>query len=169
MIQDIRRIDLWGAIAQLYSSDPTVRFNAAHDPQAALTQLIQATTHEETRWQAAELLWTLDPNHPATGIRRVIDLGIQLSGQTFAFLVAVLRTHPERISILLRLYPIGAQAYLPTGLELTVLDAAGTVGYRVQARDRDNYIQSKCCAIEGERFSVRLTLGEETITEYFIA
>jgi Protein of unknown function (DUF1822) len=169
MIQDIKRSDLWGAIAQLYSSEPTLSLGTEVDPQTALTQLIQATTHEETRWQAAELLWTLDPNHPATGIRRVMDLGVQFSGHAFAFLVAVLRTHPERVSILLRLYPVGAQGYLPEGLELAVLDTAGTVGYIVKARDRDNYIQSKCCATEGERFSVRLTLGEESITEYFIA
>lgn len=148
-----------------YRRDPTPPDNT--DASDALVHLLQTTHDEETRWKAAELLWTINPSNPATGVRRIMDLGIQLAAQQIALMVAILRT-PERISVLLRLYPMGEQPYLPLGLQLAVLSEDGKSTCELQSRERDNYIQLKLRAELGERFSVRITSEGTSITENFI-
>jgi hypothetical protein len=97
-----------------------------------------------------------------------MDLGIQLAGQHIALMVAILRTPDRRVSVLLRLYPMGEQRYLPLGLQLAVLSEDGNSAYELPSRERDNYIQLKLCAELGERFSVRITSKGASITENFI-
>lgn len=137
------------------------------DFQAALAQLIQTTSDEETRWKAAEILWSIEPNHPATGVRRVMDLGLFLAGQQIALMVAVLQSGDRRLSILTRVYPIGEERYLPSGLGLTVLTEDGSPGLETSARERDNYIQLKLRGEFGEQFGIQVRLNDGIITEYF--
>ncbi len=162
-------------LEQLYAShslgyhrpdSPTLPSNV--ELKDALVHLLHTTHDEETRWKAAEILWKIDPDNPATGVRRVMDLGIQLAGQHIALMVAILRTPDRRVSVLLRLYPMGEQRYLPLGLQLAVLSEDGNSAYELPSRERDNYIQLKLCAELGERFSVRITSKGASITENFI-
>jgi hypothetical protein len=132
-----------------------------------IAHLIQTTKDEETRWQATETLWTIDPNHPASGVRRIIDLGIQLAGKALALMVAVLRKPDQTVAILLRVYPMGSQRYLPLGLQLAGLQD-GQPFLEAESRDRDDYIQLKFCAEPGERFGVRISLADVSITENFV-
>ncbi|GAC1469807.1 MAG: hypothetical protein NVSMB70_14860 [Chamaesiphon sp.] len=145
------------------------------DIKVALVHLIQTTTDEETRWKAAEILWTIDPGHPASGIRRVLDLGLMFAKQPLALMVAILEPGldaalaPEnRFSILARVYPMTEQSDLPAGLQLAILGADGSVGLETQARKRDNYIQLKLRGEFGEQFSIRLRLDADVLTEYFV-
>ncbi|WP_258556136.1 DUF1822 family protein, partial [Fischerella thermalis] len=82
-----------------------------------LVHLIRTTEDEETRWTLAEILWTLQPNHPAVTARRVMDLGMQLDGSAVALMVAVLPKPDQTVAVLLRVYPMN-NAYLPLGLQL---------------------------------------------------
>ncbi|HEY9805207.1 MAG TPA: DUF1822 family protein, partial [Candidatus Obscuribacterales bacterium] len=68
----------------------------------ALTQLLETTQDEEIRWTAAELLWTLEPDHPTAGVRRMTDLGIQLAGHAIALMVAILPKPEQKVAVLLR-------------------------------------------------------------------
>jgi hypothetical protein len=137
-------------------------------PIDALVNIIQTTQDEETRWTAAEILWTLEPHHPATGVRRVMDLGMQLRGQAVALMVSILRKSQNKVAVLLRVYPMGSQRYLPSGLELAGLYVNGTPFLQAQARGQDDYIQLKFSADFGEGFSVRVSLGDDRITEHFV-
>jgi Protein of unknown function (DUF1822) len=137
------------------------------DFKAALALLIQTTSDEETRWKAAEILWSIEPNHPATGVRRVMDLGLFLAGQQIALMVAVLQSGDRRLSILTRVYPIGEERYLPLGLGLTVLTEDGSPALETRARERDNYIQLKLRGEFGEQFGIQVSLNNDIITEYF--
>ncbi len=138
------------------------------EPSVALSQIIQSTQDEEIRWRAIELLWQIKSNHPAAGVRRIMDLGMQLGGYPVALMVAALPKPDGRRAILLRVYPTGGQSFLPGGLKLIGLDEAGKTFSQVQARREDNYIQLKFSADVGDRFSVRLALGDASITEFFV-
>ncbi|MDJ1168960.1 DUF1822 family protein [Roseofilum sp. BLCC_M154] len=133
-----------------------------------LVNLIQTTEDEETRWAAAESLWTISPDHPGSGVRRIADLGMQFGNYPLALMVAILPKREDNRAILLRLNPMGNQMYLPPGVELTVLDDEGETFLETESRERDNYIQLKLGGDRGERFSVRVALGETAITEGFV-
>jgi hypothetical protein len=145
------------------------------DFKAALVHLIQTTTDEETRWKAAEILWAIDPSNPMSGMRRVLDLGLLLVRQPLALMVSILQPSvgaapgsDSDLSILVRVYPMAEQGYLPTGLQLAILDGDGSLGLETQSRERDNYIQLKLKGKFGEQFSIRLCLEDDVITEYFV-
>ncbi|HEY9834299.1 MAG TPA: DUF1822 family protein [Stenomitos sp.] len=166
----------WQTIDQLFTTrqaslasafrSRTLRFRGKTKHE--LIQILQTTQDEETRWQAAESLWELDPNHPASGVRRVADLGFHLAGYAVALMVAVLPKRDRSMSILLRVYPLASQSHLPLGLQLIVLDEAGNTFSEVPAREQDNYIQFKFTADAGDRFSVKVALNEASITENFL-
>ncbi|RAM53104.1 MAG: hypothetical protein C6Y22_03205 [Hapalosiphonaceae cyanobacterium JJU2] len=132
-----------------------------------LVYLIQTTEDEETRWTLAEILWTLQPHHPAVSARRIMDLGMQLDGNAVALMVAVLSKPDQTIAVLLRVYPMN-NAYLPSGLQLAGLYDNGQPFLEAQAREEDDYIQLKFCAEFGERFRVRVGLNDAVITENFM-
>ncbi len=134
---------------------------------AALTHLIRTTEDEETRWTAAESLWTLDPKNPASGVRKVADLGMQIAGYAVALMVALLPKADGKVAILLRVYPLRGQTYLPPGLQLIVLDEDGDTFLDTDARDTDNYVQLKFGGSPGERFSVKVAVGDVAITKDF--
>jgi hypothetical protein len=143
--------------------------NLSEDPQEvaeALAEIIQTTEDEETRWTVAEVLWTLVPNHPATGIQKIMDLGMQLEGCSVALMVGIL-PKATQMGILLRVYPIGTQSLLPEGLELACLDETNTVVDKVQARREDNYIQLKLKAKVGDWFKAKILFGDNSIVETF--
>ncbi|MCL6436881.1 MAG: DUF1822 family protein [Leptolyngbyaceae cyanobacterium HOT.MB2.61] len=140
---------------------------AAAELSAEIVHLIQTTDDEETRWKAAERLWTIDPGNPASGVRRVMDLGVQLAGKAIALMVAVLRKPNQTVAILLRVYPMGNERYLPPGLRLAGLQN-DQFFLETESRDRDDYIQLKFCAESGEQFQVRVSLGNASITESFV-
>ena len=73
-------------IEELYRQE----FNDTRSPQNptdALIKLVQTTQSDETRWQAAELLWSIQPNHPQSPVMTLKDLGIYLHQQTIALMV----------------------------------------------------------------------------------
>lgn len=133
-----------------------------------LIEILQTTQDEETRWQAAECLWEIDPNHPLSGVKRATDLGMQLAGHAVALMVAVLPKPDRSVTILLRVYPVNSQLRLPPGLQLIGLDEAGNSFFEVQSRERDNYIQFKFTADPGDRFSVKVALDDASFIESFV-
>ena len=139
------------------------------EPEAALVQLIQATQDDEIRWQAAELLWQVNPQHPACPVISAKDLGLYFEGRTVALMVGILPKADSSRLILLRLYPFEPEFHLPPGLKLEVLDETGSQElFQVESRQQDDYIQFKFTGDVGDRFNVRLTLNKASIMETFI-
>ena len=147
-----------------FSESPLSNTEISH----ALARILQTTEDEEIRWQAAELLWEIDPNHPALGVRRAIDLGMQLAGVSVALMVAILPKPNRRIAILLRVYPLGEQCFLPANLKLIGLDEMGQSLFEIRSRERDDYIQFKFTADPGDRFGLEIVLNNATITKHFV-
>ncbi|MBL1179220.1 DUF1822 family protein [Pantanalinema sp. GBBB05] len=111
-------------------------------PSAALVQLIQLTQDDEIRWQASELLWEIDPQHPACPVIRAKDLGLYLAGYAISLMVGILSKPDRQMLILLRTYPI-QQSCLSPRLKLIILDETEQVFQELESRQRDDYIQ-KC-------------------------
>jgi hypothetical protein len=135
----------------------------------ALVQLLQVTEDDEIRWEATELLAELEPLHPAVAVKSAKDLGLYLAGHRVALLVGMLVKPDDRSLILLRLYPIGKEAFLPAGLKLTGLDESGQTLFEVESRRQDEYIQFKFTADAGDRFLAKVSLGDGVVTESFVA
>ena len=105
----------------------------------------------------------------AAGVRRVklVDFGMQVAGEAVALAVAIV-PRAVAMAVLLQVYPTGNTAYLPEDLQLILLDESGQVLRQVTARPADIYIQLKLNGTPGERFSVRVALGESGLTENFV-
>ncbi|AFZ21488.1 DUF1822 family protein [Allocoleopsis franciscana] len=160
------------AVKQLYNSQSEIIFPSHIEELDALVYLIQNTQDESLRWKAAEYLWTIAPNYPGSAMRRVMDLGVQLMGHPIALMVAVLRKLDGKVAVLLRAYPMHNRGKLPPSLRLIGLDENGASipGLEAVARSepQDDYISLYFSAYVGERFSVRLTLKDTSITEQFV-
>lgn len=160
------------AVKQLYNSQSEVSFPSDIEERDALVHLLHNTPDETLRWKAAEYLWAMAPNYPGSPIRRVMDLGVQLMGYPIALMVAVLRKLDGKLAVLLRAYPMHNRTKLPPGLRLIVMDenGASVPGLEAVARSepQDDYISLYFSADVGECFSVRLTLGDTSITEQFV-
>ncbi|MFH7026774.1 MAG: DUF1822 family protein [Heteroscytonema crispum UTEX LB 1556] len=135
----------------------------------ALINLLRNIQDDETLWTVVESLWQIDPGNPAAGVRRVklIDLGMQVAGQTVALAVGIIQKSNNQIGVMLRVYPTGNEPYLPSNLKLILLDDSGKNLREVTARKTDVYIQLKLNGQPGEQFSVRVALQAASITEDF--
>jgi hypothetical protein len=163
------------AIRQLYASQNEIAYHPSPNENLdveALVHLLRKTEDESLRWKAAEYLWAIAPNHPDAAIRKVMDLGVQLMGHPVALMIAVLSKPNGQVAILLRAYPLRSQSKLPSGLQLIGLYENGNPipGLEAIARSepQDDYISLYFCADGGDRFGVRLTLENTSITEQFV-
>ncbi|MFO7028824.1 hypothetical protein B9T07_01880 [Limnospira fusiformis CCALA 023] len=156
--------ELWKTSAQ------SLRSTTPGNPRVieALVNLLAKTTEEETRWAAAETLWLLDPENPAAGIRKVKDLGMEITGELLSLMVAVLPKGGNRFAVFLRLYAMGEREFLSPGVQLRVWDEMGTLFDSATARERDNYIQIKLSGNLGEWLNVEVKWGENSIMEGFL-
>ncbi|MGB3761529.1 MAG: DUF1822 family protein, partial [Rivularia sp. (in: cyanobacteria)] len=155
------------AVGQLYATQNEIN-KVDSDSEQALIHLLQNTPNEEIRWKAAELLWEINPENPNGGIRKAIDLGMHFGENAIALMVAILPKPDGSMAILTRVYPGNGTNYLPQGLQLIGLDAAGNSFFTVKARSQDNYIQFKFTAELGDKFNIRVGLNDANITESFV-
>lgn len=101
---------------------------------------------------------------------KLIDMGMQLAGQRVVLIVAITPSSDEEADIRVRVCPTGSQIHLPPGLQLTAFDASGATSpdLEAQARSDDNWIQLEFDGKPGEHFSVKVTLGDVSVAEYFV-
>jgi len=142
----------------------------------ALTELLHSAKDEETRWQAALSLGKVDPGNPQAGIRkaRLIDLGMQLGSNAVALVVAIMPKADGRIGVFLQVQPHN-ETTLPSGLKLSVLSESGETRLEVEARSdlsgrgKDKSIELRFSPPPGTYFRVRVSRGNVSVTEDFVA
>lgn len=112
----------------------------------------------------------VDSEYREPDVRRakLIDLGMQLSGHSIALVVELKPESFGKTGILLQLHPAGSQIFLPPLVQLIVLDETGAIFLEAKSRRADNYIQLQFSGTAKERFSVKVALGEVSITESFV-
>jgi Protein of unknown function (DUF1822) len=96
-----------------------------------------------------------------------IGVGIGLEETSVALFVGVLPTETEFMEVWIRVCPINEQTYLPTGLAVMVLDAEDIVVMQAQSRHTD-MIQLRFSGVLGEMFSIKVTLGRQSVIKVFV-
>jgi Protein of unknown function (DUF1822) len=137
-------------------------------PLLLLVYLMQHTTDETLRWQAAEYLWIIDPtNHHYQ--RKIKDLGLVMQGYKLGLMVAAIPLLNGTYSILNRIYAIGDRDCLPPQVQLTLATASGEQLYQVESRSTvtDRYIQIYFTASIGDRFNIWVEMNDARIVEAF--
>lgn len=99
---------------------------------------------------------------------KLIDLGIQLPVQSVALLVTLMPENELEIYINMQVYPTGEQLYLPPNLALKLFDEKEAVVMEAHAGSANTDMTLEFGVQLRERFSVKLELGELSITENFV-
>ncbi|MBD2346580.1 DUF1822 family protein [Anabaena subtropica] len=158
-------------------------------PVDALANLSQWFVGQfETGWQTVDALWNSLEARPAYAFRspvtspdtsfnqqetvtrraKLIDLGIKIVDQPVMLIVEIAPEANGQTSIRLQLHSTGNQIYLPTGVQLKVLDTSKAVFLEAQARSADNYLQLQFRGELQEEFSVQVAFDDMSITENFV-
>jgi hypothetical protein len=107
----------------------------------------------------------------ANSIRRakLISLETQPTEAAVVLVVTLTQQNTANFDIGLQVIPVEGGTYLPAGLKLAVLDEAGEKFLEISAGDSDNLIQTRQFGGRSqERFSIQISLGEESVTESFV-
>jgi hypothetical protein len=137
---------------------------------AALTDLFATSEDSETLWQAALSLGKINPSHPQAGIEmaKAIDLVSETQSFTVALLIAFRPKNEQKVSIRIRIEAIDEDNDLPNNLQVIVFDQSGDV-FRQAQPTNPNFLELQGFSGSlGEQFSIRLSLGEASITENFV-
>ncbi len=147
-------------------------------PNQTLVQLKQWLENiVEAGWQDIETLLGTQIN-PAWNMRsktgaflskgKLIDLGKVLSDRTVVLVVTLPADNEQEMDIIVEVRPTTGQTYLPPNLQLVVLDFEGITVMEAQTRSSNKNIQLQFSAEAGEQFSVKLALGDISVTEDFV-
>lgn len=99
---------------------------------------------------------------------KIIDLGMQINGKSVVLLLAISQETEGKTGVIVQVHPTGNDSYLPLNLKMSLLES-GNVLQEVKSRSRDCYIQlNRFKLLPGANFSIRLVLGEFSITEDFV-
>lgn len=141
--------------------------------QAAETLLFPQALSPAYSFRSAESNTALPDSNTQTRGAKLIQLDDSPEPHTVALLVSLIpeedaSAQSSRVRIVLQVHPTGDQVYLPEGLELTIGVEEGQIQQSVQARSTDDYIQKQLMGSFGERFSVKITLGNASYGENFV-
>lgn len=100
-------------------------------------------------------------------IRRGKIFDLERNGEQMALVIGIKSTILSELDISVAVYPTNNQVYLPSDLELMVLDKAGEAVMQAKARSTES-IQLEFSGEAGESFGVKVALGEFSITEEFV-
>jgi Protein of unknown function (DUF1822) len=166
-------LEIQRAVRNLYISQNTAKKVDLPDdidsPMLLLIYLMQHTTDESLRWQAAEYLWTISPENERNWHRRIKDLGLVMQGHKLGLMVAAIPLLDGTYAILNRVYPIGIEPHLPPNVRLNLFAEDGDCICEVESRSTvmDNYIQLYFTASSGDLFNIQVSMNEDTIVEAF--
>ena len=130
----------------------------------------------EAGWQAVEALLGTQPTELAFSFRsapqadvkrcKLIELGTP--EQAVAMIVALTGESEQDMDISVKVQPSNGQTYLPLNLQLMVLNEDGEAVMDVHAGSDNQTIQLEFGGEAGDRFGVKLALGDVSVTENFI-
>ncbi|MGJ3251890.1 MAG: DUF1822 family protein [Elainellaceae cyanobacterium] len=98
---------------------------------------------------------------------KLLELRTAPQGEQIALLVGLMVTPNPEMDIWVRLCPVNHHARLPPELEVLILDEADIPVMQAQSRNTE-MIQLKFGGKTGEKFSIRVVLGDIIISETFM-
>jgi len=123
-------------------------------------------------WERVEELLTPQQLSPTvwsdrTKRAKLFNLRVDLISHVVILVINLTRESENQVRVWLQVYPSGGDNYLPENLKLIVL-AEGEVFEEVTARSADVLMQCQFDAEPGDEFSIKLALGEASVTEDFV-
>lgn len=106
-------------------------------------------------------------NSQSSPLERRKQIDLERAGEQVSLVVGLQPAKAREIDISVQVYPTGAQTYLPQDLQLIVLDEAGQSVMQACARSTEN-IKFEFSGELGEKFSIKVALGDFSITEPFL-
>jgi hypothetical protein len=85
-----------------------------------------------------------------------------------AVIVAIAGESEQEMDISVEVQPPKGQTYLPSNLQLMVLDEDGEAVIDAHARSDNKTIQLEFGGEPGDHFSVKVALGDVSVTENFV-
>lgn len=127
----------------------------------------------EAGWEAVESLFGPSQTELAfnfrtpTRVKRGKWLSLERWGEEVALCVGLMPESSSKMNISVEVYPKKGQSYLPQDLQLMVLDESGDAVMQALAKSAQT-IQLNFRGESGERFSVKVALGEVSVTKAFL-
>lgn len=107
-------------------------------------------------------------NIPEDGVKRGKLLDLKWGSEQLALLIGVKLIDSTEVDITIEVHPTNEQVHLPVGLQLMVLDETGGVVMQATTTRGTESMELKFNAESGEKFGVKLSLGDVSITEEFL-
>jgi hypothetical protein len=180
--ESLREATLLGFVEKISRSElPLIRLRSLQELPGYLTKIKPLVNLSqwlenafEASWQAVEALIGTQPTELAFSFRSVpsirrcklIELGTP--GQSVAVIVAIAGESEQEMDISVEVQPPQGQTYLPSNLQLMVLDEEGEAVIDAHARSDNKTIQLEFGGEPGDRFSVKVALGDVSVTENFV-
>ncbi len=99
---------------------------------------------------------------------KLIDLGVQLGSQNVVLLLALTQEPDQKLRLIVQMYPVPEEEYLPSDLKLALLSESGEAIQEVTSRTQDRGIQLKPFKIpQNTNFKLEMSLGDFSLTETF--
>ncbi|MEG3440295.1 DUF1822 family protein [Pannus brasiliensis CCIBt3594] len=119
-------------------------------------------------WRAIEEVISprLVPAFKNIEIKRAKDINLELSRNQLALTLTIGRTE-FGFKIQTSVYPTGEQTFLPPNVKLMILTEEGEIFKEVVSEENDEFIRYRFDAESGDKFQVKIALGEESILEKF--
>ncbi|MEL6381735.1 MAG: DUF1822 family protein [Cyanobacteria bacterium J06626_18] len=99
---------------------------------------------------------------------KMIALETQTSDLTIQLLIQLASQEQDMVDIAIQVHPAYGVVYLPSGLQLAVIDPMSGLYEVVEALDQDNWLQLNIACERGEEFRVKVQLSDVVITEDFV-
>ncbi|MEC4812958.1 MAG: DUF1822 family protein [Scytonema sp. PMC 1069.18] len=136
-------------------------------------------------WETLDSLVSTPQTNFAFGFRQFRQEGSSSGGKiinletpqgNYTVILAVsLASNPEslvseeqEIDILVQVIPATTQTFLPTGLQLVILEESGDVFEETQALPENDFLRLQIGGYPGEKFSIRVALGDTSFIEDFV-
>ncbi|KPQ32010.1 MAG: Protein of unknown function (DUF1822) [Phormidesmis priestleyi Ana] len=167
---------LYERYASAQGNSGLVRSLSSMEPITALATIVEHTTSDAIRWQAAEQLAYINSTHPLSPSLRVKSLVDDLAGLAVALLVGVMTKSDGTFLIGCRLYATGAQPSLPTDIVLKGIDEAtpaetatdAQVFCEITPTVHGDPLEYLFTAENGDRFSFHIHYQGHTSTSTFV-
>ena len=128
----------------------------------------------EAGWQAVEALLgeptelAFNYRSASLDVRRCKQIELATADHSVALIVALTGESKQDMDISVEVQPSNGQIYLPANLQLMVLNEDGEAVMDIHAGSDNKTIQLEFGGEAGDRFGVKVALGEVSVTENFI-
>jgi hypothetical protein len=180
--ESLREATLLGFVQKVAKSEvPLSQLRSLHELPAYLHQIKPVVNLSqwfedifEAGWQAVESLlgepteFAFNYRSASLDVRRCKGIELATADHSVALIVALTGESEQDMDISVEVQPTNGQTYLPANLQLMVLNEDGEVMMHIQAGSDNQTIQLELGGEAGDRFGVKVALGDVSVTENFI-